>query len=369
MVVEDCKMNFKYSDVDKAIDERNFKILEEINLISPATLREAYNGDYASPIHYAAKFGDAEVLNFFHTIGLDLTIEDANGINALDAASSGNNIKTAKWLLEKGGSIEGGAKAIISPLMSAVMLGHLEMVKFLIENGADVNRVHVRTGKLPLDAARSRKYDEIAALLTQHGARSYSTLPDWIENDIKGSGILSHVTLRLGEILPVDIPTPIDIKPVVLKLVQTNGDKNRVLFTFGLFDFHKPMLEFFLVLPQYWNFYNKEDGNQFPVLFLSKLINHIKSGWSVKEGDCLLAEDRMFNDLKWPEGIAGLFISDVKWKSGKSTEELNKDIEESEQVKLFTLIPLKAIKGGYAKLSIEKGRESGWTKLTVPIEG
>ena len=46
-------------------------------------------------------------------------------------------------------------------MMSAIHEGDIEMVKLLVEHGANVNRIHIRNGMLPLDIALSKEYDDI----------------------------------------------------------------------------------------------------------------------------------------------------------------------------------------------------------------
>ncbi|WP_461754185.1 hypothetical protein [Myroides sp. LJL115] len=71
-----------------------------------------------------------------------------------------------------------------------------------------------------------------------------------------------------------------------LKLVPVN---NRMLFTYGLYDLCTPRIELFIVLPQYWNFYDQDAANQFPILFISRVIELIQNGLVVRDGHYLLA--------------------------------------------------------------------------------
>ena len=84
--------------------------------------------------------------------------------------------------------------------------------------------------------------------LKEKGAKNHYDIPDWVENEVAGNGILSHVTLKAGKILPVDIRAKLSKEPVVLKLASANSNKNRLLFTFGLFSIHEPKIELFIVL-------------------------------------------------------------------------------------------------------------------------
>jgi len=57
-----------------------------------------------------------------------------------------------------------------TPLYVAAAMGRSDVVKLLVEKGADVN-LATRAGATPLHAALSNEFDEVAALLRAHGAR------------------------------------------------------------------------------------------------------------------------------------------------------------------------------------------------------
>jgi ankyrin repeat domain-containing protein 17 len=75
-----------------------------------------------------------------------------------------------------------GSKLGITPLMLAVMNGHTQAVKLLIEAGSDVNVVSLlldkraniehraKTGLTPLMAAASGGYDQVGRILLERGA-------------------------------------------------------------------------------------------------------------------------------------------------------------------------------------------------------
>lgn len=360
-------MNYKSNDINVAIKNGD---LDKIKLIldeQPNLLTVEYFGVLETPLHYCARYGDLKVFKFFVKQGLDVNISLKGHETPLNVAGTENNIEIASWLLENGAYVDGVESCLLSPLMSAITFGHFEMVKLLVSHGANVNRMHIRNGMLPLDLAISLKDPKIADYLKLHKAKSHYILPEWVENEIPGSGILSHVTLRLGKILPVDVASFAKDKPVVQKLVPANNKKNRVLFTFGLFDFHKPMIELFIVLEGYWNFYVQTAENQFPIQLLSKITQSVKEGMKISEGDYILAEDDRFKDLSWPEGIAAFCVVDLKWPGGKDTDQNLAASENDEIVTLYTLLPVRKTKSGFTKEPIEKARLAGWKKLTLEL--
>jgi len=138
---------------------------------------------------------------------------------------------------------------------------------------------------------------------------------------------------------------------------------NRMLFTFGLFAIHNPKIELFLILPEYWNFYQKNEENQFPILLMSKLIKQVKNGLKIEEGLSIIAEEPEYCDLKWPSDIAGFSISYHYWGGINNAND-----KEIDPVKLLTLIPVKKTKKGFVSQSVEKNRIAGWAKLTLNLE-
>lgn len=358
-------IDMDYTDISKCVLNKEVDSLEIIYSKNPRLFFEEYNGDFESALHYFAAYGDVLLLDWlYEKIKFNIDLSQKKIGTPLECAATRGNIEIVKWLIDQGALIDGNSTDLLSPLMSGVMSGHFEIVKLLIENGADVNRIHLRSGMLPLDEAKGRKRVEIEKLLSEQGAKSHYVIPEWIDD--KGSGILEHLSLKFDRILPIDISDSSSLSPVKLKLVPVNNRKNRMLFTYGLYDMTKPRIELFIVLYEYWNFYNQEINNQFPIIFLERIIQAIKEGLSLKEGDYLLKTDDLFSDLTWDEQIAGFFVSDVDWKSKK---EVSYSFENKEKVSLLTLIPIKATKNGFSKMSIESCRNTGWQKLTLSING
>lgn len=60
----------------------------------------------------------------------------------------------------------------MTPLVLAVQQGHLDVVRLLVEAGADVNLREQYTGMTPLEAALDREDEEMADYLIEHGAAS-----------------------------------------------------------------------------------------------------------------------------------------------------------------------------------------------------
>jgi ankyrin repeat protein len=352
---------YNYTDVNAGIKENNINKLEIIFNQQPELLYDGYQGDYDTPFHYSAGFGTLETCKYFLSKGLEVNISLKGDETPLYVAAAENRIDIIKWLLENGAFINGLGTSILSPMMAAVYFNHLKTVQLLVENGADINRMHVRNGLLPVDIALSRGYNEIANYLKTKNAGSRYFTPEWINENSLGSYILGYTSLHAGVILPVDIYVS-SKKSVVQKMAFVNNNANRMIFTFGLFKLHKFPIELYIVLPRYYNFYDKEENNQFPIRLLEKITHLISDGMIIDEGDLILSNDSRFSDIKWIDTIEGFFISEVKWKKKNESSPIHKG---DEGLKLLTLIPIKKRKNGFEKQSIEKNRESGWIKLTL----
>ena len=364
-IFSDYNMNYKYTDISEAVQENNISQLEIIYTDFPNLFFEDYNGDFLSAIHYIAAYGNEQMLEWLYT-KIKFNIDYSNGKGtALGIACSYGNIDTVQWFLSHKAKIDGQHLDILSPLLEAVIGGHTKIVKLLIEYKANVNRMHLRSGLLPLDYAKSRGFTEIARLLKDKGAKALSQLPDWVDNPIEGVGILTYITVQLGKIFPLDIENSGN---VAIKMVQGSKIKRRVLFTFGLYALQQPMIELCLVLPEYWNFYNTQGTNLFPVHFLKEAIALIQSGASIKEGDYLLLDTPPFNTLTAPEGLAGFYVSDVTWNKTQEEEEDEEPEEDTDdEVTILSLIPIKKTKKGFTPLDKEKARNAGWAKLTLNV--
>ena len=164
----------------------------------------------STPLMMACAYGFADIAQLLIEKGADVNLQANNGATALigacrrhpeiarlllangakvDVASKttggpftasimyalGKNGDTAlaELLLEKGADVDEapteGRLAGYTPLMMAANRNSLEVVKFLVNHGADVN-AQAADGATPLNKAEKRKAGDVAAFLKQHGA-------------------------------------------------------------------------------------------------------------------------------------------------------------------------------------------------------
>ena len=128
---------------------------------------------HGGPIGKAARCKDMRILEAILDAGADVHSDEARSV--LDTGANTNDRKVAEQLLKHGADVNylswNG-----TPLHRAADWCHLEMVQFLLENGAVVNAID-REGRTPLDKTlecRSKhgtpEKQMTIDLLTQHGA-------------------------------------------------------------------------------------------------------------------------------------------------------------------------------------------------------
>lgn len=101
----------------------------------------------------------------------DINKEDRMGWTPLGYAVHNCHDDVAKYLVEKGADVN-NTSISISFLMDVAQKGDLDMVKFLVENDANVN-LEDDMGKTALIYAAANGHFEIVKYLVEHGADIY----------------------------------------------------------------------------------------------------------------------------------------------------------------------------------------------------
>lgn len=128
---------------------------------------EEVNDEGYTPLMEAAREGHEEMVALLLSQGAMINAQtEETQETALTLACCGGFLEVADYLIKHGADIELGAS---TPLMEAAQEGHLELVKFLLENKADV-RAQTQTGDTALTYACENGHTDVADVLLRHGA-------------------------------------------------------------------------------------------------------------------------------------------------------------------------------------------------------
>lgn len=89
---------------------------------------------------------------------------DANGYCALAQAP---NARTAAALIDAGADVNYHGREGLTPLMSAPVEGHIDVVRLLIQQGAHVNELNRTYQRTALGFATRNDHEDIAAIHRQ----------------------------------------------------------------------------------------------------------------------------------------------------------------------------------------------------------
>jgi ankyrin repeat protein len=131
--------------------------------------------DNPTPLHFAVKHNDVEVVNALLSAGANPNIKSKNGVTPLHTAAQYNELDVVKALLSAGANPEVEAKNVGTPLHLASQHNEIDVMEALISAGANVNIQSDGRGDLKsvtplmIAASKSENPEKIRYLL-EHGA-------------------------------------------------------------------------------------------------------------------------------------------------------------------------------------------------------
>ncbi len=175
---------YGYSSLLGACDALTPGIVEQL-LDAGANVEAAAFG--FTPLMSAAGGGNLEICRMLLAAGADARARSDPPVpdTALDCAARGGHAEVVRWLLELGVKADDGGDDELTPLMQAAELGHHDVVKVLLEEGADPFRAY--DGSTSLDMAHERLHAEVAALLAKWMQRHPTAGLSHTEGDVPRS--------------------------------------------------------------------------------------------------------------------------------------------------------------------------------------
>jgi ankyrin repeat protein len=133
-----------------------------------ADVYQAMN-DGSLPVQGAAVMGHRDILRcLVEELGADAT-------HALSFAAQEGRLDMVRYLVTLGVDVNKTGNEGCTPLYLAAQNGHFDVVQFLVKNlGADINKA-MPDGRTALIAASNAKHDKIIRFLNKHGANSQAS--------------------------------------------------------------------------------------------------------------------------------------------------------------------------------------------------
>lgn len=124
-----------------------------------------------SALAVASSQGNSVMALFLVASGADVNLQNNSGETPLHFAVSANNLEIIQFLIENGADIQPQGDS--TPLLAAARRGYFEIVQFLVRNGADINR-RDNNGNSALDLAYNRGHIQVISYLIDQNAVQFT---------------------------------------------------------------------------------------------------------------------------------------------------------------------------------------------------
>ncbi len=279
----------------RAVLEGDVAAAREVLRQSPEVLHPAPS--LGSWLYMAAGEDDLAMMEMLVEAGLYVNAEQVNGNNPLSNAARNGAVRAARWLLDRGGRIIPSGGLTGGTLIGAVNSGSLELVRLLIERGADVHGVHGSPPENALSHALMFGHAAIADLLRERGA----TIPGegGAAPPSERERIVAHVEKYLGPVSPAVVKSIVsgEVDLQIHAVPPEDGRPFLTLFTTGMSSRAMPVpagsedlshAELLIYLPADWPVPTERvpDAEHFwPVEWLRRVAEYPFTGGAWPPGD------------------------------------------------------------------------------------
>ncbi|XP_023265113.1 B-cell lymphoma 3 protein isoform X1 [Seriola lalandi dorsalis] len=142
---------------------------------------DIYNNLRQTPLHLAVITQQADMVDVLLSAGADPAALDRNGQTALHLCCEYNQCECISVVLSQSSSstcLESRNYEGLSPLHLAVLLGHQDLARMLLDAGADINAMDIKSGQSPLMHAVESNNADMVHFLIENGcdvnSQSYS---------------------------------------------------------------------------------------------------------------------------------------------------------------------------------------------------
>ncbi|NLL05368.1 MAG: hypothetical protein GX270_06175 [Clostridiaceae bacterium] len=303
-------------------------------------------------LHYAAAEGQLEIVKKLVELGLDVNMQGGTFKGgALNLAASNGYAEIVKYLLSCGAELD-VSDSVKNPLFGAILKGHLDIVKILIESGIDYSVKYTGDNFQNTDAlgfARLRGQTKIAEYLESVKEETLENKP--IKPEYKDD-IMDFISRNYGEISnSIGEIIPGSNVAITVHVIPASAEREYItLITTGMSD--QPIkgsqssnnsryAELLIKLPPDWPITEtemKEESNNWPLLWLRQIAHmpHV-SNEAIGEGTIISNGEPPQSFAKNTKLSSMLITSLVS-----ETNDISKSIYKRQEdvINFYSLIPI-----------------------------